>query len=227
MLVPLSNPPPLTGVSTASKSLTSSSSSLAAVACPTMIRSSSYGWISAAPVSACTRAAVSARADTLGSQKVIFPPYASTARHFTAGAFFGITIHAGMPLHPAAHATAAAWLPLEGATTPCAASASLSEKIALVAPRILNDPVFCRLSHLKYSSAPAIAFNDALVSTGVRWIRGAIRSCAATITFQFTLILFRLTSESWALRPCSRHAKSLAYWYSQSQSLTAPPTFRP
>src|ERR1700740_2765241 len=114
------------------------------------------------------RAAVSARAETFGSQNVIFPPYDSTARHFTFGAFFGITIHAGIPRQAAARATAAAWLPLECVTTPCAASSSLREKIALVAPRILNDPVFCRFSHLKKSSASLIAFSDSLVITGVR-----------------------------------------------------------
>ena len=51
--------------------------------------------------------AVSVRAETFGSQNVILPPYDSTARHFTAGAFFGITIQAGMPLHRAAQAIAA------------------------------------------------------------------------------------------------------------------------
>jgi len=49
----------------------------------------------------------------------------------------------------------------------------------LDAPRILNEPVFCRFSHLKKSRAPAMAFRDADVRTGVRWILGAMRACAA------------------------------------------------
>src|SRR5215469_7610747 len=149
-----------------------------------MMRSSSYGWISTAPVSAWMRAAVSDLALTLGSQNVIFPPYDSTARHFTDGAFFGITIDARMPRQPAAQATAAAWFPLEWVTTPRFASSSLNEKMALVAPRILNEPVFCRLSHLKKSRAPVSASRVAERSTGVRWILGAMRSCAALIACQ-------------------------------------------
>jgi hypothetical protein len=98
---------------------------------------------------------------------VIFPPYDSTARHFTPGAFFGITIDAAIPRHAAAHATAAAWFPLECVTTPRRASSSANEKIAFVAPLILNDPVFCRFSHLKNNCAPASSLRDRLVNTGV------------------------------------------------------------
>src|SRR2546429_9868371 len=62
---------------------------------------------------------------------------------------------------------------------PRATSCSVRERIALDAPRILNEPVFCRFSHLKKSPAPAMAFRDADVRTGVRWILGAMRACAA------------------------------------------------
>src|SRR5207245_5462933 len=78
-------------------------------------------------------------------------------------------------------ASAAAWLPVECVTTPRAASSSLSENTAFVAPRILNDPVFWKLSHLKKSRAPAIASSEVEVSTGVRWMCGAMRACAAAI----------------------------------------------
>src|SRR6266480_4320121 len=61
------------------------------------------------------------------------------------------------------------------------ASSSVSEKIAFVATRILNDPVFCRFSHLKNSSAPHIASSVADRSTGVRCICNAIRAWAASI----------------------------------------------
>ena len=64
-------------------------------------------------------------------------------------------------------------------TIPRATSCSVRERIALDAPRILNEPVFCRFSHLKKSRAPAMAFRDADVRTGVRWILGAMRACAA------------------------------------------------
>src|SRR5882762_7391753 len=103
---------------------------------------------------------------------------------FTAGAFFGITIHAGTPRHPAAQATAAPWLPLDCVTIPRAACSSVRERIAFEAPRILKEPVFCRLSHLKKSWAPDMVFSEAEVRTGVRWIRGEIRACAARIASQ-------------------------------------------
>ncbi len=64
------------------------------------------------------------------------------------------------------------------------ASSSESERMAFDAPRILNDPVFCRFSHLKKSRAPARASSDEDVRTGVRWILGAIRACAATMAAQ-------------------------------------------
>src|SRR6267143_3516775 len=98
---------------------------------------------------------------------------------FTAGAFFGITIQAGTPRHAAAQATAAPWLPLDWVTIPRATSFSVRERTAFEAPRILKEPVFCRFSHLKKSCAPAMTFKDAHVRTAVRWILGAIRTCAA------------------------------------------------
>src|SRR5450755_4200474 len=97
------------------------------------------------------------------------------ARHFTAGAFLGITIHDGTPRHAAAQATAAPWFPLDCVTIPRLASSALSEKMALVAPRILNEPVFCKFSHLKKIRAPVMASREAEVSTGVRCTRGAMR----------------------------------------------------
>ena len=53
---------------------------------------------------------------------------------------------AGTPAERAAQATAWAWLPAEGATTPAARSASVSDWILVYAPRILNAPVFCWFS---------------------------------------------------------------------------------
>jgi len=67
---------------------------------------------------------------------------------------------------------------------PRAASFSVRERIAFDAPRILNEPVFCRFSHLKKSCAPVMAFKDADVRTGVRWLLGVMRACAARMASQ-------------------------------------------
>src|SRR6266852_4223361 len=106
------------------------------------------------------------------------------ALSFTAGAFFGMTIQAGTPRQAAAQATAAPWLPLDCVTIPFDASFSVSDRIAFEAPRILKEPVFCKFSHLKNSCAPAIAFREAEVKIGVRWIRGEMRACAVRIASQ-------------------------------------------
>jgi len=92
---------------------------------------------------------------------------------------FGMTMSAAMPRNRAARARAAAWLPEEWVATPRAASASVSEKTALVAPRALKAPIFWRFSHLKKSEPPQAALRRPLVSTGVRCTCGAIRSAAA------------------------------------------------
>lgn len=78
-------------------------------------------------------------------------PYPWIASCLQAGVFSGTTTCASIPRSLAARATAMPWLPLDCVTTPLAASSSLRLKIALVAPRILKLPVFCRLSHLKCS----------------------------------------------------------------------------
>ena len=101
------------------------------------------------------------------------------ACRFTAEEFFGITIHAGTPRHAAAQATAAPWLPLDCVTMPWRTSSSVSEKIALEAPRILNEPVFCKFSHFKKTRAPTSLSSDDEVMIGARWMRGAMRACAA------------------------------------------------
>ncbi len=81
-----------------------------------------------------------------------------------------MTMYAGTPRRPAARASAAAWLPDEWVQTPRAASSSSREKTALVAPRALKAPTFCRFSHLKKRDAPAMASMEAQVATGVRWM---------------------------------------------------------
>src|SRR5713226_8324499 len=100
------------------------------------------------------------------------------ARIFTCGAFLGMTTKAGTPRQTEAQATAAPWLPLDCVTMPREASSSESEKMALVAPRILKEPVLCRFSHLKKRRAPVMASRDAEVRTGVRGMGGARRAGA-------------------------------------------------
>src|SRR5579859_5022096 len=67
---------------------------------------------------------------------------------------------------------------------PWAASASVRERMAFAAPRILKEPVFWKLSHLKKNCAPAMASSEWEVRTGVRWMRGAIRACASQMSSQ-------------------------------------------
>src|SRR2546426_4868498 len=92
------------------------------------------GWIMTAPVSRKIFSAASWRAETRGSQKVIFPPYPSTARHFTAGAVFGMTIHPRVPRPPAPPPSAAARVPLRWGTTPPPAPSSLPQNTPVLAP---------------------------------------------------------------------------------------------
>ena len=179
--VPDSRPPPPQGAMTTSRSGTSARSSSAAVACPAITSKWSNGWISVAPLSRSTCAHALSRAATLGAQKRIVAPSRATLAIFTRGAFSGITTHAGMPRRRAAYASAAPWLPDEWVTTPRAAMSGASAKTALVAPRALKAPIFCRFSHLKKSRAPASPSSDDEASTGVRCTCGAIRTAAARI----------------------------------------------
>ena len=63
-------------------------------------------------------------------------------------------IVAVIPALRAAQATACPWLPALAVTTPAARSVSVSDAIVLTAPRILNDPVRCRFSALRYTGSP-------------------------------------------------------------------------
>src|SRR3954447_12507688 len=83
-----------------------------------------------------------------------------------------------IPASRAARATAWAWLPLDTATTPSGSSGSA--RTALVAPRILNEPVRCSDSHFRYSSRPLAASRPGERSTGVRQTQPAMRARAAS-----------------------------------------------
>src|SRR5260370_41320200 len=95
-----------------------------------------------APERPAARPLPAALAGTAGRHDDDPPPYPAAAATFTGRAFDGITIQARAPRFLAAYASAAAWFPEEWVTTPRATSSAVSEKTLLVAPRILNDPVF-------------------------------------------------------------------------------------
>lgn len=70
------------------------------------------GWIRTAPVSSWTLLQTDSLDSMLTSLRMIWPPYLLTFSTLHAGAFFGMTMCAGMPRSFAAKATAAAWFPL-------------------------------------------------------------------------------------------------------------------
>src|SRR5690606_33440289 len=100
---------------------------------------------------------------------------------------FGLAVPSGtntMPRIPSrciAYATAAPWLPLEAATQPARRSASSSVSSRLKAPRSLNEPVCCRFSSLRCTSAPVTSEKYGEESSGVRLIHGPMRAAAAAI----------------------------------------------
>src|SRR5439155_2616597 len=61
-------------------------------------------------------------------------------------------------------------------------SVSASESTLLRAPRGLNEPVFWRLSTLRRRSTPARSEIRREASSGVRWIRPAMRRAAASMS---------------------------------------------
>ncbi len=82
----------------------------------------------------------------------------------------------------AANETAAAWFPEELVTIPRFASSGDNDSNALNAPRTLKAPLFWKFSHLKKIWLPTASSSVWLVSTGVRWMYGAIRSWTALIS---------------------------------------------
>ena len=81
------------------------------------------------------------------------PPSRAIASSFVCGAFSGAMIVAGTPSSRAAQATPCAMLPALAVTTPLAVAACGACRIALTAPRILNEPIGCRFSSLSQISA--------------------------------------------------------------------------
>ncbi len=94
---------------------------------------------------------------------------------------------AGTPARWAAHATAWAWFPADGATTPAARSESLSDWIFVYAPRTLNAPVFCWFSCFSSTSHPASRENVSDRSSGVLCTTSRRPAAAAWICSRSTI----------------------------------------
>src|SRR6476620_5626754 len=93
----------------------------------------------------------------------------------------GMYTFAVEPTRDAASATPCAWLPADAATTPAAFSCADSRAIRTYAPRILNDPVRCRFSHLRCTGPPTAWASGRDDSIGV-YLATPCNSSAAALT---------------------------------------------
>ena len=109
-------------------------------------------------------------------------PYARVAANFAIDAPTGMYTVAVQPSIAAASATPCAWLPALAATTPLARSASVSRAILVYAPRILNEPVRCRFSHLRYAGPPTSRLSGRDDSIGVYRTTPSSNAAAASIS---------------------------------------------
>src|SRR5215472_7646250 len=100
-----------------------------------------------------------------------------------------MTIVALTPAAVAAWARACPWFPAEAATTPSRACSGVSAITRLYAPRILNEPVFCRFSGLISTSASSIRDSVALCCSGVGLRTAARRPRAVSISLILTVIV--------------------------------------
>ncbi len=82
------------------------------------------------------------------TMRAVTPPSRCAAAHLETGDQRGITRTAGIPASFAARATPRAWFPALAAITPWTRVRS-RESTLLAAPRILNDPEYCRFSSLE------------------------------------------------------------------------------
>jgi hypothetical protein len=93
---------------------------------------------------------------------------------------------AGTPRLPAAAATACAWLPALAATTPFWSDSRGSLRMALTAPRILNEPVSWRFSVFRKTRGSPGAARASAGSNGVSltrpWSLARASSMSATVT---------------------------------------------
>ena len=101
------------------------------------------------------------------------------ASSFVRGTESGTITRASTPKCRAANATPCAMLPALQVYTPRASSVGSASSMALVAPRILNDPIGCKHSSLSHTSQGG--FGTSRGSNGVHIAAPAIRSRAASI----------------------------------------------
>jgi hypothetical protein len=73
-------------------------------------------------------------------------------------------------------------LPALAATTPAPFALSSRAASALVAPRILNEPVRCRFSAFRKTGVPAISDSASAGSVGVSLTSGAIVAAARSMS---------------------------------------------
>ena len=112
-----------------------------------------------------------------GSQNIISPPYLCTLSTLNFGLLSGIITLILAPSLLAADETAAPWFPDDVVMTPFVNCFFESCKIVFVAPLILNEPVFWKLSHLKNMLVFVSVFIFSHVSIGVLWIKFEILLC--------------------------------------------------
>src|SRR5688572_5109021 len=101
------------------------------------------------------------------------------ASRLAAGAWSGMMIVHGTPSRRAFHATPCAMLPALAVTTPRSTVAGDAAAIALLAPRILNDPIGWRHSSFRWISLPD---STSKRTSGDRIDAPRIRDWAASIS---------------------------------------------
>ena len=157
----------------------SSAISRPAVPCPAMIHAWSYGGTIVSPSRSTSSTARSIRSCVVVPASSMRAPSRSAPPRLAGVTVVGITTTAFTPNRRAASATACAWLPDDGATTPRARSSALRRARKLYAPRNLNAPPRWSISGLSQISAPKRSEAASNGRSGVRTATGAMRAAAA------------------------------------------------
>src|SRR5258708_10281108 len=124
----------------------------------------------------------------------------------------------------AASATPCAWFPALAATTPRARSASVSREIRTYAPRILNDPVRCMFSHLRYTGPPTSSDRWRDCSSGVTTATSRSSSRAARISSTVTGCTRQVCQTPCRLTSCNRFSIACSAGRKIAYSSGKPPT---
>jgi hypothetical protein len=183
---PLASPPPPTGTTTLARSGMSSSSSSPSVPWPAMTSVSSKGCTNAMPASSARARAAATQSSTELPAVCTIAPCAAQPSALAIDAPAGMNTSHGTPRTRAACASAHAWLPALPAVTP-RAQRSPSAASLLSAPRILNEPVRCRLSAFRTTLPPARSVTVSDGSTGVWRTTSATATRARATSFASTV----------------------------------------